>query len=281
MTEMYNQNDEQRPAAGAANTPDDVPAVDPARVSRLSTPASTPPVTDDEIVREYTRRYRPADAEPRQADSFTFPDEPIYTDQRNDTPRRAAFAFDMDRLRSEGARMWGDMKQKGMPRSYSTMAITEEEKLWSAVAHGSVWLTVIGGFFTAGTLIPLSIFVPLVIYFIFRKRSDFVAFHALQSFALQAACTVGALALLTVGGLVWSVGMVVALLAMLVLVGFILVPLWGLVGLVGMLAIALMPVGMALLGTIAAIETYNGRDYRFPRISNWIDRQMAGGVFQA
>jgi uncharacterized Tic20 family protein len=34
---------------------------------------------------------------------------------------------------------------------------------------------------------------------------------------------------------------------------------------------------MLLYGTIAAIETYNGRDYRYPFIARWVDRQLAGG----
>lgn len=123
---------------------------------------------------------------------------------------------------------------------------------------------------------PLSIFIPLIIFFIFRKRSDYVAFHALQAFTLQLVGTLGALVLGVVGGIVWGIGMIVALVLMLVLVGFILVPVWGVVGILLALVVALMPVAMLILGTIAAIETYNGRDYRYPRIAGWVDRQLAG-----
>ncbi|MCS7071661.1 MAG: DUF4870 domain-containing protein [Anaerolinea sp.] len=177
--------------------------------------------------------------------------------------------------------MWHELKRADPPRSYSTYAITRDEKLWAAVAHASVWLTVLGGVLTAGTLVPLSIFIPLIVYFMFRRQSDYVAFHALQSFTIQILGTVGALALLVVGGLIWSIGMVIALLTMIVLIGFILVPLWGIVGIVLALAVLLLPVAMTLFGTIAAIETYNGRDYRYPKVANWIDRQMAGRIYQA
>jgi len=63
-------------------------------------------------------------------------------------------------------------KQKVMPRSYSTMNVTDEEKLWASIAHASIWVTMFGGFLTAGFTIPISIFIPLVIYLMYRKKSD-------------------------------------------------------------------------------------------------------------
>ena len=163
-----------------------------------------------------------------------------------------------------------------VPRSYSTMRLTDEEKLWAAIAHGSAWVTFIGGIVSAGAILPISVFVPLIIYFMFRKRSDYVAFHALQAFVLQLVGTVGAFALLTVGGLVWLLGMVIAILALVIIVGIVLVPLWGLVGIALGIAVMVLPLAMALYATLAAIETYNGRDYRYPRIAQWVDRQLAG-----
>ncbi len=167
--------------------------------------------------------------------------------------------------------------RREMPRSYSTLRVSDDEKLWAAVAHGSVWVTLLGGFISAGTVVPLSVFIPLIIYFLFRSKSDYVAFHALQAFVLTLLGTVGAFLLLTVGGIVWTIGMIIALLAVVLLVGFVLVPFWGLVG-VGLLAVVvLLPLAMLFLGTFAAIETYNGRDYRYPFIARWVDRQIAGG----
>jgi uncharacterized Tic20 family protein len=168
-------------------------------------------------------------------------------------------------------------KRREMPRSYSTLRVTDDEKMWAAVAHGSVWLTLIGGLLSVGMIVPISVFVPLAIYFMFRRRSDYVAFHALQAFVLQLIGTVGAFAVLLVGGIVWTLGMVIALMAVVILVGFILVPLWGVVGVALAVVILVMPVAMLLYGTIGAIETYNGRDYRYPFIARWVDRQLAGG----
>lgn len=168
-------------------------------------------------------------------------------------------------------------KRKMMPRSYSTMNVTDEEKLWASVAHASIWITMFSGFLTAGFTIPISIFIPLVIYLMYRKKSDYVVFHALQAFSLQIIATVGILALAVVGGLAWLIGMVIALLAIFVLAGVILVPLWAIVGILLALVVFLAPVGALLLATIAAYQTYNRHDYRYPFISRWIDRQLAGG----
>lgn len=168
-------------------------------------------------------------------------------------------------------------KPKAKPRSYSTMNITDEERQWAALAHASIWLTMFGGFLTAGFVIPITIFVPLVIFALYRKRSDYVAFHALQAFVLQLIGTVGVLALLIIGGAAWALGMVVALLAVFALIGVILVPLWGAVGIALALLVFAMPVAALFLGTIAAIQTYNRLDYRYPYIAQWVDRQLAGG----
>ncbi|MCC6803157.1 MAG: DUF4870 domain-containing protein [Anaerolineae bacterium] len=191
----------------------------------------------DETVREYERRY--------SREPFDFPSRPAAS------------------LRE-------------LPRSYSTLRVSDDEKLWAAVAHGSVWVTLLGGVLSGGAVIPLSVFIPLVIYFLFRQKSDYVAFHALQAFVLQLIGTVGAFLLLLVGGLVWGIGMVIALLAVVLLVGFILVPFWGIVGVLLLGTVVVMPIAMMFFGTYAAIETYNGRDYRYPFIARWVDRQLAG-----
>lgn len=201
---------------------------------------------DDAIVREYEERY--------------------YGSRAN--PAETADAPEAD---------YTAPKPKPKPRSYSAYDITDEERTWATVVHACVWLTALLSLLSVGFLFPVLIFVPLVIYFIQRKQSDYVAFHALQAFVLQLLGTVGALTLLTVGGLIWGAGLVIALLTVVVGVGFVLVPLWAIVGVaLGFVVIAL-PILMMLYGTVAAVETYNGRDYRYPFIAQWVDRQLAGG----
>ena len=189
----------------------------------------------------------------------------------------AAPEQESDVVREYEMRYQEPRKVKAMPRSYSTMNITEEERLWAAIAHGSIWITILGGIFTAGFVVPVSIFIPLVIYFLYRKKSDYVVFHALQAFVLQLAATVGVLSFAILGGVIWVIGLVVALLAIFVLAGVIIAPLWLILGVVLGIAIFLAPLVALLFGTIAAVETYNRRDYRYPFISRWVDRQLAGG----
>lgn len=227
------------------------------RVSRLSSPAAGPGAAADAAEGAAPVREAPAvpsAAVPADRDAG---DAVVDEYMRRYTPAKA--------------------KPREMPRSYSTLRVSDDERMWAAVAHASAWITVLGGLFTGGLFLVISIFIPLIIYFMFRQKSDYVAFHALQAFVLQLVGTVGAFALLIMGGLVWMVGMVIALLAMVILVGFILAPVWALVGLALMVVVAVMPIAMLLFGTMGAIETYNGRDYRYPYIARWVDRQMAGG----
>jgi uncharacterized Tic20 family protein len=169
-------------------------------------------------------------------------------------------------------------KRKSMPRSYSTLRVKDDDKLWAAVAHGSVWVTFLMAVPTSGISIPFVVFIPLIIYALFRKRSDYIAFHALQAFVLQLVCTVGALTAFIIGGAVWLLGLVLAALLMLVLVGFIILPLWVLVGMIASFLVSLVPLAGLVLATIAVVRIYTGGDYRYPYVSDWVDRQMAGGL---
>lgn len=172
-------------------------------------------------------------------------------------------------------------KRKAKPRSYSRLRVSNDDKLWAAVAHGSVWITFLMAVPTSGISLPFVVFVPLLIYFVFRNRSDYVAFHALQAFVLQLVCTVGALAAFIVGGAVWTVGLALAALLMLVLIGFVILPLWVLVGVIASVVISLLPLVGLVLATIATIRVYTGSDFRYPYIGNWVDRQMSGGLVSA
>jgi uncharacterized protein len=162
------------------------------------------------------------------------------------------------------------------PRRYvvSGSNATEEERMWAAIAHGSAVLTLLIGLLTGGLATLFTLFIPLGIYFAFRQRSQYVAYAALQAFALQVLGTVGWLVIVVAGALIGAIliailvitviGIPVAILVAIVLALFI-------------LASLLLPLGMAVYGAIAAWQTYQGKQYRYPWIANWIDRQMHGG----
>ncbi len=175
-----------------------------------------------------------------------------------------------------------DTSQKGpiyMPRAkskriYDPVSVSENERKWAAIAHGSTLLTALLGVISGGALVLLTMFVPLFIYFSFRKRSEFVAFHALQAFTIQLVGTIGWIALLVVGTLTWVALLIVSALLILVLIGLILLPLVILAYPVFIVLSLALPLGMVIYSVIAVVETHAGRNYRIPYISNWVESQM-------
>ena len=116
----------------------------------------------------------------------------------------------------------------------------QEEKTWSSLAHLSIFLNLVTGF--------LGPVVALVIWLVYRDRSPKVAFHALQSMWYQ----VTWLVLLGAG---WAF----TGLLMLVLIGFLLVPV--------MVLLTLVPFVQA---GYAAYRVSRGEDYRYPVVADLI-----------
>ena len=116
----------------------------------------------------------------------------------------------------------------------------EDERTWSMIAHLSVLLNLITGL--GG---PVA---ALIIWLVYKDRSQRVAFHALQSLWYQIAWIV----ILAVG---WSVTFVL----MFVLIGFLLIPV--------MVLLSLVPF---IHQCYAAYKAYQGVDYRYPIIADMI-----------
>lgn len=249
--------DELNRTPDSGHSADEFPAdAQPPRFSRLERgDAGSGSEDGDSVVREYETRYRPAaypgDAPARKRGGGTF----------------------------EG--IFEKAKRREVPLSYSTMNLRDDEKLWAALAHASIWLSLVFGVFSSGTLLPITVFVPLVIYFAFRGKSDYVSFHALQAFVLQLLATVGVAIVAAVFGVLWVIGLIVAGLSVLLLVGIVLLPVWLLVGVAFFAGTAVAPIVAGVLGAIAAVEVYRGRDYQLPFIARWIDRQLAGNYIRA
>ena len=128
------------------------------------------------------------------------------------------------------------------PRSIRTPAgMSEDERTWSMIAHLSVLLNLITGL--GG---PVA---ALIIWLVYKDRSQRVAFHALQSLWYQIAWIV----ILAVG---WSITVVL----MFVLIGFLLIPV--------MVLVSLVPF---IHQCYAAYKVYQGVDYRYPIIADMID----------
>lgn len=153
-------------------------------------------------------------------------------------------------------------------------AVDENERKWASLAHGSTLLTALAALFSGGLLVLVTMFVPLLIYFSFRKRSEYVAFHALQAFTVQLLGTVGWMVLVLVGTLVSVALMIVAAILIIVLIGIVLLPLVIVTYILFLLASLALPLGMVIYSVIAMTETWGGHDYRIPYVGRWVENQM-------
>jgi uncharacterized Tic20 family protein len=118
---------------------------------------------------------------------------------------------------------------------------TQDERTWSMLAHLSVLLSLITGI--GG---PIA---ALVIWLIYKDKSQRVAFHALQSLWYQAAWVV----ILAVG---WTLTGILSL----ILIGLLLIPV--------MLVATFIPF---IHICYAAYKVYQGADYRYPVIADMVD----------
>jgi uncharacterized Tic20 family protein len=120
---------------------------------------------------------------------------------------------------------------------------TQEERTWSVLAHLSIFLNLFTGF-----LGPVA---ALVIWLVYRDRSQKVAFHALQSMWYQVAWFV----LLGVG---WALTGLLTL----ILIGFLLIP--------------VMVVATAVPFVHAAYAAYmvsKGDDYRYAFVADLMENR--------
>ena len=133
---------------------------------------------------------------------------------------------------------YGTLGEHGMnPAAMSA----QEEKSWSILAHLSVFLNLFTGF-----LGPVA---ALVIWLVYKDRSQKVAFHALQSMWYQVAWLV-----------LLGIGWAFTGLLMLILIGFLLVPVMAL--------LTLVPFAHA---AYAAYKVSRGSDYRYLFIADLIE----------
>jgi uncharacterized protein len=129
----------------------------------------------------------------------------------------------------------------------TTMMGSRDEETWSALAHPSVFLNLFTGF-----LGPVG---ALVIWLMYKDRSPRVAFHALQSLWYQVAWMV-----------ILAVGWTVTTFLMVVLVGFLLIPV--------MIVASLVPFAHM---AYAAYKVNQGVDYRYPWIGDLVGGNRNAG----
>ena len=138
---------------------------------------------------------------------------------------------------------------------FPEVQVTDEERTVAALAHGSILLSL----FSAGLG---GLLVALVIWGVYRDRSRWVANQALQAFVFQLATLVVAAVLALLVTIVWAVtGPLIPL-----LIGLCLLPF----ALLLTLVVLLFPVLALAYGVYAALEAYNGRDFQYLWIGDWL-----------
>ena len=126
-----------------------------------------------------------------------------------------------------------------------------EEKQWAMIAHFSVLINLFTVFMGAA--------IPLIIYFVYKDRSRYVAYHALQAFIMQAICSFGGTLLaVLIGGLSQVI------------------PLAGLICLPVSCVFAILPVIALIYGPYGGIQINNGQDFKYWLIGDWVRSTLTG-----
>jgi len=122
-----------------------------------------------------------------------------------------------------------------------------DERLWAMLAHLSVLLNLVTGF-----LGPVG---ALIIYILYRDRSRYVAFQSMQSLIFQLIWWVG-------GGMVAGIFWVFTGILSALLIGLLCIPL--------AILISLIPLAAVVYGVIGGIQTYQGADFRYWLVADWV-----------
>lgn len=132
-----------------------------------------------------------------------------------------------------------------------------DERTWGMLSHLSVLLNLVTGF--AGPI------VALIIYLIYKDRSRYVAYHAMQSMVFQLIWWYGGGILI---GAMWAV--VGALSA--IVIGVVLIP----IALPMTCVLALLPIGAVVYGIIGTVQTSQGQDFKYWLVGDWVRGTLTG-----
>ena len=150
---------------------------------------------------------------------------------------------------------------------------TRDDLTMSALAHASILITFLVGVGSGGLGAVLGVLIPLAIWYNYRDKSTYTANQALHATAYQVASVLIVLAFAVAGSILMVVGWTVSAALAAILIGLCLMPFALLVTLLWGAGVLLLPVVQLVYGLYAAYETYNGRDFRYRWVSDWVDQQ--------
>lgn len=128
-----------------------------------------------------------------------------------------------------------------------------EERTWAMLAHLSILLNLVTGF-----LGPVA---ALLVYLIYKDRSRYVRYHAMQSFVFQLIWWLGAGLL---AGITWTISGVLAV----ILIGCLIMPI--------ALFLTFIPLAALVYGVIGAIQANEHQDFRYWLIGDWVRGELTG-----
>jgi len=150
-------------------------------------------------------------------------------------------------------------------------ATSDDERAWAAIAHASALVTVLFGVLTGGALCLVGPIVPLVIWLVFREKSKFVAYHALQATIFQALVVILTAVIGILGLVVVAAAWVGASALIAAVVGICLIPVALALTLLWVAATLGLPVAALVYACYGAYEVMEGRDFRYYLVGHWVD----------
>jgi uncharacterized protein len=129
----------------------------------------------------------------------------------------------------------------------------QEERTWAMLAH----LSVLVNLFTV-LLGPTASF---IIYLVYKDRSRYVAYHAMQSTVFQLIAWI-------VGGIIATITWAIAGALTVILIGCLLYPV--------ALLFSLLPIVALIYGIVGAIQTNQGQDFRYWLVGDWVRSTLEG-----
>jgi uncharacterized protein len=140
-------------------------------------------------------------------------------------------------------------QQAPLPQPLSS----SDANTWAMLAHLSIVLNLFTGI--AGPV------VALIIYLVFKDRSRYVGYHALQSFLLQLIGWIG-------GGILVGIAWTITGLLSAILIGLLCIPV--------AIILSIIPLGALVYGIVAGIQTSSGKDFRYWLIGDWVRGSLVG-----
>jgi uncharacterized Tic20 family protein len=140
-----------------------------------------------------------------------------------------------------------DQPSLARPPDAASPLSPSDEQMWAMLAHLSVFLNLITGF-----LGPVAAF---LIYIVYRDRSRYVAYQAMQSAIFQ---------------LIWWVGGGLLVAGMWALSGILTVFLIGLLCMPIACLISPLPLVAIIFGVVGAVQTSQGLDFKYWLVGDWV-----------